>query len=107
MGGNLSLYTNCAQRSSWKKGNTTGLTGGLSVFLCFCVSSVDRAVCKTKGQAPTNPRLVANMLSYNTVPFLFLSHRHTHTKALLLTTLPACASLTSTARNKSDKLKKK
>lgn len=38
----------------------------LKYVLCFCVSSVDRAVCKTKGQACTNPRLVASMLSYNT-----------------------------------------
>lgn len=77
----------------------------------FCLSNVDDSVCKTKGQALTNPAFLANALTQShSLPLplsLTPTHTHTHITAPLLTTTPACASLTSTAHNKSDKLKKK
>lgn len=70
---------------------------------------VDSAVCKTEGKAKTNPLIFRPILSALTEVSLFLCLplSQTHTTVHLRTTIPACASLTSTVHNKIDKLKKK
>lgn len=55
---------------------------------CFCLSSVDTAVCKTKGQALTNPGFLANTLSSDSTFSLPLSLSHTQQLFCLQQRLP-------------------